>query len=86
MLLLAHDEGLGPDAPITYAPRHGGPNAASASVRSMLAKFAHTVGLRHADTVPGSLRRWRIQTVFDHQGIDAAAPRSPARISAVFRA
>jgi hypothetical protein len=52
----------------------------------MLAKFAHTVGLRHADTVLGSIRRWRIQTVFDHQGIDAAAPRSPARIPAVFRA
>jgi hypothetical protein len=38
----------------------------------MLAKLAETVGLRHTDTVPASIRRWRIQTVFDHQGIDAA--------------
>lgn len=37
-----------------------------------LAELADSVGLRHADTIPGSIRRWRIQNTFDRQGIDAA--------------
>ncbi len=65
-------EGTRSGAPITYTSRNGGPNAPSASVSKQLANLAETVGLRHADTVPASIRRWRIQTVFDHQGIDAA--------------
>lgn len=68
----AREAGTSRNDCLTYTSRDGRDNAPSATTSSILSRLAASVGVRHDDTVPASIRRWRIQTTFDHHGADAA--------------
>lgn len=72
VLRWGRDRGRAAMSPIAYDYSGGARDADSASVSAMLRRQHKRVGIGHADTVPSSTRRWRIQATFDQQGLDAA--------------
>ena len=71
----ARDAGQPHQGPLAYTPRTNipGSNAAGVSAHRILARVIRAVGLTNVDVKASSIHLWRINTIYLHKGIEAAA-------------